>query len=445
MINRPDNHYTYMFGGLFLLHAFALLYLASAPRFSTSYENEIIEVASRMAATGEWGIPRLESGEAIYPIPPLAYWFSAAGHWLLPGSRLGYRLFSIIAHLLGFCGFFYVTARSLDARTSFYSSCIIASGMLVTWQAQSATPESLGALFICAALAGFYLYLTTAENKYFWLIYLSLAAALLSKGLVAVILPLIILVIYLMFRIKMNAANLKKIQIGKGLLLSFMLGLPWFLYAAIADNSDWILHFADSIHWLQKSSPRAQDGAFYLPFIFIIITLIPFGFFLPKSFGYSWKFRHRKSFMLLSAISLLVFLLFFAFSESFLPDSLLPAIPFAAVLIAYQLSQLNGRPLSKMRMYIGVGGIIAMAVFLPMVLFYALNEGMGEGTERLYYIIMLAVLPAGSLIALLLWQMKRTDEGMIVLTITYMSLQLFLIQAGVHFGFLRVYLLQVIS
>ena len=422
MTNRPENVYSYMFTGLLALQAIILFYWAATMPIASAYEGEIMRAAAQMVKSGNWFMPRLADHKVVYHTPILAYWLAAAGHVLFPKNLIGFRLLNILFYLPAFWGFFVLSKKYLDARTAFFSCCILVSSLAFTWQMQLATPDGPAAIFFCGALAGFYLILKTNDHKFFWLLYGCLAAGLLIKGLVSLLLPLLIMMVYLMFKIKMNGAVLKKLLPGKGFLLLLLLCVPWYLYAGIQEQGNWLSRFWTDYHWQQYFSDNPQaEGAFYMPFLYLILMMLPFGIFLPLSFSYSWKYRIKKDLLLLSLLSIILILLFYAFSGTFYPHYLLAALPLSALAIGYRFSSKAGRSLLKMGMNVEIGIMALLAILIPFACWYILKEDVeGNHSLTLLFIFLLAILPLGTMGTGVLWANKRTDDGMTLLAISYL-------------------------
>lgn len=432
MTNRPEYVYPYMFAGLIILQALLLFYWAATMPVASAYEGDIIFVAEEMLKSGNWLWPKTVENRLVYHTPVLPYMLAAAGHALVPFNLAGFRLFGILLYLPALWGFFSVIRIYLNARTAFYSSCIIACCLPFIWQMQLATPDGLLAILAAGAILGFYLLLKTNKQKYFWLLYLSLAAGMLIKGLPALVLPLLIMMVYLMFKVKMNGTAIKKLSPGKGVLLVAAIVLPWYAYAGFKSGGSWLTIFWDEFHRQQYFHENLQaEGAFYLPFLYIILMLLPFGVYFPRSFSYSWKYRFKKDFLLLSGLFVMIVLFFYAFSGTFYPHYLLPALPFAAVAIAYRFDAVSGRSLVKMSMDAEHALLALLAFLIPGACLYLLSEGSGAGFEfQLLNILLAAVLPAGTLITLWLWVKKRTDEGMAALVFSYILFFFLLLSAA---------------
>ena len=368
-------------------------------------------------------LPRLENGQLLFHTPVLPYWLSSLGHLLLPDSPLGFRLLPILLALAALWGFFNTARQYLDARAAFYSCCVLAASLAFCWQFMLATPDSLLAISTSMALFGFYLYLKTRKKRYFWFLYPALAAGVLCKGLPALVLPVIIMVVYLMFKIKMDERSLKKLQAGKGFLLVFLLSAPWFIYAGLYTEGKWLEEFFGYYHVERYFGlPEEAEASFFLPFLYILLLSLPFGTFLPAAFGYSWKYKVKKDILMLSCLSLLIMLLFYGFSDTFFPHYLLAALPFAALLIGAYFSSLAGRSLGKMKSPLGLALLLLLSFAVPIYLYLQLGETMSSlpGLPAVLFYSGLGVLPLGTLGTFFLWQRKRTDAGWCLLSLSFL-------------------------
>lgn len=428
MLNRPENIFTYLFASLLFLLAAVLLYWGFRfPAFG--YETHIFEASWYSIQEGGHSLPRLPNGEQLYHTPILPYWISSLGGLLVGNSSLGFRLLHIALAIAGVWGFFRVARQYLDARAAFYSCCVLAASLPFGWQMMLATPDSLAALSVSSALLTFYLYLKTRKEKYFWLLYGSLAAGILSKGLLPLVLSLFSMVVYLMFKIKMDVHTLRKIRAGKGSLMVLLLSAPWFIYAGFQTGGTWLQVFFHDYHIGRFfGETETAEAPFYQAFLYSILLILPFGVFLPGGFSYSWKYKVKKDLLFLSALSLMVILFFFAFSDTFYPHYLLPALPFAALLVGYRFSSLAGRSLIKLTGVPGIALLVILSFGLPVYLFMLLQgkSGSFSGLDLSLFYILLGILPLATLSCLYLWHRKKTDAGVCLLTLSYLLFNLLL-------------------
>lgn len=421
MINRPENIFRYLFIALMTALAVLLLFWASFMPAASSYEKEIMEAAAVMVSDGDWGIPRLQNGAILYHTPILPYWLAAAGHVLWPDSYLGYRIMQLLLGLLAFGGYFKVIREYLDARTAYYSSCVLVSALFFCWQLNLSTPDSLYALSIGVPVFAFYFYLKTTKEQYFWWLYGGIAVGILSKGLLPLIILLLIVVIHLMFRIKMNSSTFTKLCFGRGMGLVALLVLPWYIYVGITTGGSWLFTFWQNYHVdLYFGDAGQAEGAFYHPFGAVLLGLMPFGVFLFRALPFGWRYRVRKDLLLLSLLSMLIILIFFGFSNTFYPHYILSALPFGAILIGYRLSQAAGRSLFKMNVSLGIVLLGILAIALPAYLYHVMAALPASPLQYGLLILLLLLPPLATITCLVLWIKKQTDVGISVLSFGYL-------------------------
>ena len=95
------------------------------------------------------------------------------------------------------------------------------------------------AAFLTVGLLGFLLAqrpgATPAENRNWMLVvWAAMALAMLSKGLIGVVLPGAVLSIYLL--IERDWRLLTRLHIGKGLVLLLLIAVPWFVAVSLAND-----------------------------------------------------------------------------------------------------------------------------------------------------------------------------------------------------------------
>ena len=403
MLKRPE-YYNYAFL-IFLFSIVALLpHWAYHLPVSSSAEREVIAVADAMAAQGTWKLPSF----AGKPGAILPYWLATAGHLLIPEALFGYRIFFILVGLC-FLAWWYVFMRNfLGHQVAAYSLAIFLACFPLTFFLFQANPFSLGTFFLASAHFTFYAYLKNREGYHLWTFYGSLALAAITGGPLLLLLSCTILLVYLMFKIKLNDRMLSSVKAGRGMLAVVVVSLPCYFVALPAVD-------APFLHKLFSSGipEEALTGeAFYYPLLFLLALLLPFSGFLPKAFGIAWKLKVRKDLFMLSCLAMLSILLWFAFAEvSYLPQLLL-ATPYAAMMTGLLFSQQAGRSWSRMGVYFGSGILILVVLAIIAGLYWYLPifghySWLGWGGA--------AVLCTGTVAYFVLWSKKKTDVGLLVL------------------------------
>jgi len=212
--------------------------------------------------------------------------------------------------------------------------------------------------------------------------WLLLGLAVLTKGPVAVVLLALSLALFLL--LQADAALLRRLRPGRGLLLTALVALPWYGLALWRDGRA----FWDSFigyHNLQRFTAVVNDHRapwwFFLPVLLVaalpVTPLLLLG--LQRAIG-PLRLRRRWGIPLPAAVQmlpveaslarfaacwLLAILLFFTAAATKLPSYWLPATPAAALLIAL-VSQLPWRPLAPAPSPAGAGPEMAAAAGLAV-------------------------------------------------------------------------------
>jgi hypothetical protein len=123
------------------------------------------------------------------------------------------------------------------------------------------------------------------------------------------------------------------------LLLFSLVTVPWFLLVSQA-NPEFPHFFFIREHFQRYTSTihkRSQPFWFFLPIL--LLTMLPWSFFLPGSLGKAWQQRHSdRGTTLFLLLWPLVIILFFSLSSSKLIPYILPTFPPLALLLAHRLT-----------------------------------------------------------------------------------------------------------
>lgn len=305
-------------------------------------EGRYSEISREMVVTRDFVTPHL-NGLKYFEKPPLQYWATAGAFSVLGQTDFAARLW------VGICGFLsliliWVTARRLwDRETADYATLVGAGMIWLDAMSHVVTLDMGVSFFLFATLCSFMLAhhegATPKENRYWmWAAWAGMAGALLSKGLIGVVIPGAVLVLYSL--ITRQWALWKRMQWIPGLLIFCALGLPWHLLVA-ARNPEWAQFYLIHEHFVRfLTTEHRRTGAWYYFVPVLIGGLIPWTSLLPKSLAGHWG-RKGPSFnpeKLLLIWCVFIFV-FFSVSGSKLPGYILPIFPPIALLIGSYLKR----------------------------------------------------------------------------------------------------------
>jgi 4-amino-4-deoxy-L-arabinose transferase-like glycosyltransferase len=182
-----------------LLAALCVLYfglLGTIPLLDPD-EGRYAEIPREMLASGDFVTPHL-NGVAYLEKPPLYYWGTALGLTLFGENEFGARVFGAAASVLGVVLTFWMGVELAGPRTGLYAAAILATSFYYYVVGRLNTIDmTLGVLLVVAIFPA-YLYLSgkRAERRYLYLAYAGAALAFLAKGLIGVIFPAAILLLW---------------------------------------------------------------------------------------------------------------------------------------------------------------------------------------------------------------------------------------------------------
>ena len=157
-------------------------------------EARYAEIAREMLAGGSYIVPHLNYVQYIEK-PPLLYWTCALAMRLFGLNEFAARLVNALSALIGVATVFYFTLRSFDWRRALIAGVVLATSGLYAVMAQVLTTDMLLSAAITVALFAAYLHWREG-GRWRWLFYAGMGCGVLTKGPVAIALPLLILLLF---------------------------------------------------------------------------------------------------------------------------------------------------------------------------------------------------------------------------------------------------------
>jgi len=308
-------------------------------------EGRYAEIPREMVVSGDWLTPRL-NGFKYFEKPALQYWATAAGFTLFGESNLTARLWPALTGFLGALWAGYL-GRHLYGRTAgFYAFVITVSGLLYVGIGHMLSLDMALSVFTAIGVGSLALAQSRRADPVWlrrWMLagWASLALAMLTKGLIALVLPAGTVLIYSLWQ--RDWALWKYLHIGKGLLLFLLLAAPWFIAVSLA-NPEFARFFFIHEHFERYTTDVHERVAPWWYFIPVFLAgVLPWTALILQSL---YRPLQRAATRTASGFDaerfLLVFVLFvlvfFSLGQSKLASYILPAMPVAAVLAGRQLS-----------------------------------------------------------------------------------------------------------
>lgn len=311
-------------------------------------EGRYAEIGREMAASGNWVTPRL-NGIKYFEKPPLQYWATAAAFRVFGVREWTARVWPALTGFLGLLLIGLAGARLYGRTVGYYAALVTASSTGYIGMAHFNSLDMGTTFFMTGTLAGFLLAHRTGataseERRWMLITWGSAALAVLSKGLIGIVLPAGAVGIYVL--IERDFGLLRRCHWVGGLALFLVLAAPWFVLVQRA-NPEFAQFFFVHEHFqrfLTNSHQRIEPWWYFIPVL--ALGMVPWLTLLPEALLRAWRregppgrFQPNR-FLLIWAVFIFVF---FTASHSKLPSYILPMFPALALLIAYRLAQMEPR------------------------------------------------------------------------------------------------------
>jgi 4-amino-4-deoxy-L-arabinose transferase-like glycosyltransferase len=340
--------------------------LGAAPLLEPD-EGRYTEVPREMLASADFVTPRLD-GVLYFEKPPLHYWLVAGAVRAFGLNELAPRLPSAILGLLGVL-LAYGLGRAMGGRRAgLVAGAALGTMPLYVTLARLATLDMTLSFFLTLALVCFWLaHREEARRRarILWYgMFLAAALAVLAKGLIGIVIPGAVVVLYLLatgaWRI------LRRVPWVTGLALFLVVAAPWHVLAELR-NPDFLRFYFVHEHFLRYLTPIAErrEPLWYFAAV-LALGCVPWSGLLPTALRLlEWRrvrasLAERPAVTFLLAWSGFVFV-FFSVSQSKLIPYILPAVPPLAVLVSLAVTRLREGLLTRSKLEAGglaVGGVL---------------------------------------------------------------------------------------
>jgi len=351
---------------LFTVLALVWLYALGVRTLVPPDEGRYAEMAREMLASGDWITTRL-NGIKYFEKPPLQTWMNALSFAAFGLGEWQARLWTGLCGLLGVALTGYAGARVFGARAGLYAALVLGSSLFWVASGQidslDMSLSAMMAICLCALLIAQRDDATPSERRNWMLAcWAGMALAVLAKGLIGLVLPGAVLVLYTL--VARDWAIWRRLHLGKGLLLFFAIAAPWFVLVALKNPEQPRFFFIHEHFERFLLKTHHREGAWYYFFVMLIPGMMPWLGVLPQSLAAALQreagaFQPRR---LLLVWSVFIFF-FFSYSSSKLPGYILPIFPALALLVALFLETATARSRmlgAGLAALVGLGGMVAV-------------------------------------------------------------------------------------
>lgn len=437
------NEYFFYFLILFAAGLLCFINLGGHPVYILD-EAKNAEAAREMFANNDWIVPTFND-ELRTDKPALHYWFMMIAYKLFGVSAFSARFFSAIFGVLTIVSTYHFTKKFTTRKLGLITAFVLCSAIFFMQEFHLAVPDPYLIFFVSFALFNFYdfykqnchsersiyelnnlkdssfLGITNLSSLFFF--YISLGLGVLAKGPVAVALPGLIIVLFLIFKKNFKFKTIQKFHPLLGGLITLAICFPWYYLVHKATNGAFTEGFFFEHNFNRFGGGMEGHGG--LPFItwaFVLLGLLPYSFFIIQGFVHSWQKRKTGDFILFSFIISAAFIIFFSISGTKLPNYPMPSYPFIAVLIAFYLNGILDKSISLKGYKISLWVLLVITILMPIGAYIALAYAEPQLYSVRFSSFLLLILPVGSIMALIYVRKNKILESILSLGLASMFL-----------------------
>ena len=342
--------------------------LAASPIYILD-EAKNAQCAREMLQRNDWIVPTF-NGELRTDKPVLHYYFMMIAYKIFGVNEFAARFFSAVAGFFTVLITYLFTRKFINALTGFCAALVLVASTQFLFEFRLSVPDPYLIFFISVGLLTGFAYLQ--QNKFSFLLIAAIAfsMATLAKGPVALALPGLCLLIWIVWKKKWASLFTWKLLVAIALVASIT--LPWYLAVDKATNGLWTRGFFVDHNLNRFSDPQEGHGGFFLvTFLFVVVGLLPFTSFSVELFK-KRKMLFTEELTQFSGVVVLSFVIFFSIASTRLPNYPMPCYPFVAIIIGSYISQLiSGNLEIKKYPFIIVASIL---IIIPVAGYFAINN-----------------------------------------------------------------------
>jgi len=326
-------------GALLLLCTVALFVKLGAPALFEPDEGRNAEKAREILLLHDWITPH-ENFVVVLDKPIFYYWLVAASYWTFGISEWSARLPSALAGLGCVALVFFFARRFFGFWEGLWSSLILVTSLEFYLLARIVIFDMTLTFFTTLSLFSFFGALHEQKRwrrtSLLGLMYLSLAAAILVKGPIGVVLPGMVTLAYLLVCRKLFL--LRELGLHFGIPLFVAIVAPWY-YEVDRLNPGYLRYFFWKENFIRYLTPHFnRTQGWYYFFLVLAVGFLPWTLWIPKAIREAWRARRDDTMLFLLLWAVLPFI-FFSFSSAKLPHYILPIFPPLALLIGINLER----------------------------------------------------------------------------------------------------------
>jgi len=389
--NKNNSSYTrWYLAGIFLFWALIYIPGLASPGMMDDADSEHAQIGREMLAQHDF-VTMHVNGVRYLDKAPLPYWITAAGYSIFGVSEFSARLPLSLFALASLIAVFYLGLEIAGEQAGFFSGLVLGTAIGPYIYTRFTIPDIMVGFWLILTVHLFWRILDQ-ENPSRWLCWslaLVTAADVLTKGLIGIAFPVLIIGGYLL--LTGNLRHLLRMRLISTTAIFLAAAAPWHILATMRNPAQgeskgffWFYFINEQIYrYLNLRVPRDYDKVPFLIFWgLLLVWIFPWTFFMLSSLRQvpirpsRWRETMDKETRaaLLLAVWALAILVFFSFSTR-QEYYVLPSLPALALLCGLWLNREEAsevgsalrRSGSRSSLLMLVLGVAAFAICLTIV------------------------------------------------------------------------------
>ena len=366
--------------------------------------------AREMLLSEEYVVPMF-NGMLRTDKPPLHYYHMMLSYRIFGVNEFAARFFSGVYGALTVLLVFLFARRHLGLRAAFWAAVTLLASVHTAFQFHFAVPDPYLIFFLTLGCFCFFEAYQNPRPRYLIGLYVGVALGTLAKGPVAIGLPGLIFLVFLISQRQLKWSRLRLLRPFLGALAVALIVLPWYLLVWQATDGEWVREFFFT-HNLNRYTDTMEMHRGYgvLPILFPLVGLMPLGVFIPQAVRRAW--RERSPITTFALVGMAVIIGFFIFSQTFLPNYTVPAYPYLALLVGWFLAKVSSG--EAPRIGPALWAFMIISVLVPVGGYIALKND-PTLSPIAPHAAWLAALPLGALLALIWGRKGQRSKALMAL------------------------------
>ncbi|SFV58399.1 4-amino-4-deoxy-L-arabinose transferase and related glycosyltransferases of PMT family [hydrothermal vent metagenome] len=216
------------------------------------------------------------NGALRFDKPILIYWLQALSLHIFGLGEFALRLPSALSATLWVVALYKFTKIHYDKELAFISAFMMATALQITIIAKASIADALLNLLIASSMFLFYRYYTHREKLHLYLLFLLIALGVLTKGPVAILIPLVVTFIFLAIKGELKVW-ISMVFNPIGIVIFLAVAMPWYILEYL-DQGDRFINGFFFKHNLNRfnTSLEGHSGTLFYFIPVVLVGLIPY-------------------------------------------------------------------------------------------------------------------------------------------------------------------------